>query len=121
VDQSSFGAVSSKTISLNTISQGVSILNKRASQGSPIDFQSAEGELKNLSSRLNGMTVNGTIIDYYEKLIFTGSDDSLNVFSVSSDEIQNAHTLDMGVLFPFFEINRAVSLLSVTALLLYSL
>ncbi len=81
----------------NYSAQGVSILNGEASQGSPIDFQSAEVELKNLSSQLEGMTVNGTIVNYYGALIFTGSDETLNVFSVSTEEIESSHTLDLNI------------------------
>ncbi len=81
----------------NYNAQGVSILNGEASQGSPIDFESAEIKLKDLSLRLEEMTANGSNVNNYGALIFTGVDEKLNIFHISSEEIESSHTLDLDI------------------------
>ncbi len=58
-----------------------------------IDFLAAAAYLKNLSSNLAGYTVNGNANTQWGGLVLTGTDPHLNVFHVSGNEINSAHTL----------------------------
>ena len=77
--------------------QGVSILNGIASQATPIDFQAANTELNNMSLKLEQLPANGIVEDFYGTLIFRGTDEVLNVFNISSELLERAHTLDLNI------------------------
>ncbi len=77
------------------------------SQGMPIDFTAAETYLKNLSTQLAAMTVNGTTTYEWSTLSLNGTDPFMNVFEVKGSEMTSA--TDFRVSVP----NGAVALINV--------
>jgi len=72
----------------------VSFPRGAASQGTPIDFVARGNELRALSSRLNGLAANGTTtVEAWGGVFFTGTDPSVNVFTVSASDLASAWTL----------------------------
>jgi choice-of-anchor A domain-containing protein len=72
----------------------VTFVRGAASQGTPIDFTARGNELRALSSRLNGLTANGTTtVETWGGVFFTGTDPSVNVFQVSASDLASAWTL----------------------------
>ncbi len=72
----------------------VSFVRGAASQGTPIDFVAEGNALRALSSRLNGLAANGTTtVEAWGGVFFTGTDPSVNVFTVSASDLASAWTL----------------------------
>jgi len=76
---------------------GVSILNGEAIQDTPIDFTTAEVYLKRLSAYLESLEASGEVINEYGKVIFTGVDAEINIFTITTAEMESAHTLDLRI------------------------
>jgi LruC domain-containing protein/choice-of-anchor A domain-containing protein len=53
----------------------------------PVDFASAADELNSLSTSLAALPQTGTLDDYYSNITMTGTDPSLNVFTLNTDWI----------------------------------
>lgn len=75
---------------------GVSILKGVAVQDTPIDFETAEEDLKTLSAYLESVEINGEVLNQWGKVIFSGSEE-VNIFTISTKEIESAHTLDLDI------------------------
>lgn len=70
---------------------GVGFPNGSASQGSAIDFGSAQSYLTDLSGSISGFGANGSYINYYGGLQFVGTDLALNTFYVGANDFNAAH------------------------------
>jgi choice-of-anchor A domain-containing protein len=66
------------------------------SQGTPIDFAARFTALRSLSSRLAGLTVNGTTtVESWGGVMLRGTDPQVNVFQVSASVLGNAVLLSI--------------------------
>jgi choice-of-anchor A domain-containing protein/uncharacterized repeat protein (TIGR01451 family) len=71
----------------------VGLLSGTARLGTPLDFASAQAELTSLSALWAALAANGTTADSYGNLSLTGTNPTVDVFSVSADQLAAATSL----------------------------
>lgn len=70
---------------------GATVQNGTSSQGSVIDFGSAQSYLTGLSGSIGGLSANGAYNNVYGGLQFVGTDLALNTFYVGANDFNAAH------------------------------
>jgi choice-of-anchor A domain-containing protein len=71
----------------------VAVTNGTASKGKLIDFEAAKTQYSNLSDSLADTTSNGTYSLSYGNLVFTGTDGTLNSFTIKAPDFQSASSM----------------------------
>jgi choice-of-anchor A domain-containing protein/uncharacterized repeat protein (TIGR01451 family) len=75
--------------------QNVGLPNGTARQGAPVDFAAAQTQLDALSAAYAELAANGTATDTYGTIFLTGTDPTLDVFSLPASELATANGLNI--------------------------
>ncbi|MFW2830542.1 choice-of-anchor A family protein [Sphingomonas sp. ID0503] len=83
--------------SINTWSYGFGGSKTANATTLPVDFAAESTRLSNLSTTLKGYSANGSTEYKWGQLFFTGTSDTLNVFTVTADQMRNSNTFHVNV------------------------
>jgi len=76
---------------------GVSVLNGTVRQGQPINFANEQTSLRNRSQAWGGLSANGTTVYEYGAVKLSGTNTTLNIFTVDGAQLNNANGLNINV------------------------